>query len=153
MKADRKPQAAGQHVGAAKEHARLLARRTNDAEPLDRFLNDSQSFFLSHDYMAMLELSVAARTEPALAKVFHRLYREHRQGHDDIWIETLAELGYASDPRLESAFQWLVRQQDRGRWANRYAYNGRTVVDIEPQGQPSKWVTLRACAVLKAASL
>lgn len=68
-------------------------------------------------------------------------------------LEVLAELGYASDPRLEPALRWLVRQQDRGRWVNRYAYNGRTVVDIEPQGQPSKWVTLRACAVLKATPL
>ena len=66
-------------------------------------------------------------------------------------LEVLAELGYARDPRLEHALEWLVRQQDGGRWVNRYAYNGRTVVDIEPQGQPSKWVTLRACTVLKAA--
>ena len=66
-------------------------------------------------------------------------------------LEVLAELGYASDPRLEHALAWVVARQDGGRWVNRCAYNGRTVVDIEPQGQPSKWVTLRACAVLKAA--
>jgi hypothetical protein len=33
---------------------------------------------------------------------------------------------------------------------SRYAYNGKGWVDIEPQGQPSKWVTLRACTVLLA---
>ena len=32
-----------------------------------------------------------------------------------------------------------------------YAYNGKTWVDFERQGAPSKWVTLRACLVLKAA--
>jgi hypothetical protein len=66
-------------------------------------------------------------------------------------LEVLAELGYAIDPRLEPALEWVVARQAGGRWVNRYAYNGRTVVDIERQGQPSKWVTLRACAVLKAA--
>jgi hypothetical protein len=66
-------------------------------------------------------------------------------------LEVLAELGHAQDPRLRSALRWLEARQDRGRWTNRYAYNGRTVVDIEPQGQPSKWVTLRACTVLRAA--
>ena len=34
------------------------------------------------------------------------------------------------------------------RWLNRYAYNGKVGVDIERQGAPSKWVTLRALAVL-----
>lgn len=67
-------------------------------------------------------------------------------------LETLAELGHARDPRLTNAVGWLLSQQDRhGRWPNRYAYNGKTWVDIERQGEPSKWVTLRACSVLKRA--
>jgi hypothetical protein len=66
-------------------------------------------------------------------------------------LEVLAELGHARDPRLANALGWLESQQDRGRWANRYAYDAKTVVRIERQGQPSKWVTLRACSVLKAA--
>ncbi|MFZ2057402.1 MAG: hypothetical protein WAV54_08360 [Acidimicrobiales bacterium] len=65
-------------------------------------------------------------------------------------LEVLAELGHACDPRLANSFRWIEQQQDQGRWTNRYAYNGKTVVDIEPQGHPSKWVTLRACTVLKA---
>ena len=32
-----------------------------------------------------------------------------------------------------------------------YAYNHKTWVDIERQGQPSTWVTLRACTGLRAA--
>jgi hypothetical protein len=66
-------------------------------------------------------------------------------------LEVLAELGYAQDPRLGNALAWIESQQDHGRWTNRYAYNRKTVVDIERQGQPSKWVTLRACTVLRAA--
>lgn len=66
-------------------------------------------------------------------------------------LEALAELGHARDPRLAHALGWLEYQQHDGVWSNRYAYNRKTVVDIEPQGKPSKWVTLRACTVLKAA--
>ncbi len=66
-------------------------------------------------------------------------------------LEVLAELGHAGDPRLGKALAWVEGQQDGGRWLNRYAYHGKTVVDFERQGRPSKWVTLRACAVLKAA--
>lgn len=68
-------------------------------------------------------------------------------------LEVLAALGHAQDPRLHRSMDWLAAQQDsRGRWANRYAYARKTTVPIEAQGAPSKWVTLRACTVLKAAS-
>jgi hypothetical protein len=68
-------------------------------------------------------------------------------------LEVLAELRKAGDPRLRPAIEWMLSRQDRrGRWRNQYAYNGKTVIDIEAQGQPSKWVTLRACTVLAAAS-
>jgi hypothetical protein len=68
-------------------------------------------------------------------------------------LEALCELGYGHDPRLARAVEWLLtKQDDHGRWRNAYAYNGKTWVDFERQGQPSKWVTLRACRVLKAVS-
>jgi hypothetical protein len=67
-------------------------------------------------------------------------------------LEALCELGHAGDPRLRPALDWLLAKQDmRGRWKNEYAYNHKTWVDFEKQGQPSKWVTLRACRVLKMA--
>jgi hypothetical protein len=67
-------------------------------------------------------------------------------------LEVLAELGHARDPRLANAIDWLLIKQDaRGRWTNEYAYNGKTWVNIERQGQPSKWVTLRACHFLRSA--
>ena len=64
-------------------------------------------------------------------------------------LQVLSELGYAGDPRLLPAVQWLLGRQDaQGRWKNQYAYNGKTWVDLERQGQSSKWVTLRACDVI-----
>jgi hypothetical protein len=66
-------------------------------------------------------------------------------------LEALCEAGMAADPRLDPAVDWVVSQQDaRGRWPNRYAYAGKMVIDIDRPGAPSKWVTLRACRVLKA---
>ena len=65
-------------------------------------------------------------------------------------LTVLCELGFAKDLRLEGAIEWLLSKQDQaGRWKNQYAYNGKTWVDFEGQGQISKWVTLRACSVLK----
>jgi hypothetical protein len=67
-------------------------------------------------------------------------------------LEVLAELGHGRDPRLGHALAWVAAgQNEQGRWVNRYAYNGKTWVDIEHQGQVSKWVTLRAATVLRAA--
>jgi hypothetical protein len=69
-------------------------------------------------------------------------------------LEVLCELGYGRDPRLAPAIEWpLAKQDGQGRWRNAYAYNGKTWVDIESQGQPSKWVTLRACRALRAAAV
>ncbi len=65
-------------------------------------------------------------------------------------LTVLCELGFAKDARLHSAITWLLSQQDvSGRWRNQSASNGKLWVDIEPQGHLSKWVTLRACTVLK----
>jgi hypothetical protein len=66
-------------------------------------------------------------------------------------LEALVELGHGADPRLARARAWLLAMQDdRGRWRNQYAYNGKTWVDFELQGESSKWVTLRALRVLRA---
>jgi hypothetical protein len=66
-------------------------------------------------------------------------------------LEALTEAGAAGDARLDRAVEWLLAQQEaHGRWANRYPYHGKTVRDIDRPNEPSKWVTLRACRVLKA---
>ena len=67
-------------------------------------------------------------------------------------LEVLADLGHGRDERLRRAVDWVEAGQNAdGRWTNRYAYNGKTWIDVERQGQVSKWVTLRACTVLRAA--
>ena len=67
-------------------------------------------------------------------------------------LEALCAVGYGRDPRLGRALDVIAARQDAsGRWRNEYAYNGKTWVNIERQGGPSKWVTLRACRVLRSA--
>jgi hypothetical protein len=71
-------------------------------------------------------------------------------------LETLAvlvALGYGRDPRLVDAAHWLLNKQDaQGRWTLEHGLNGKMWVDIEQQGKPSKWITLRALRVVKALS-
>lgn len=67
-------------------------------------------------------------------------------------LEVLAELGHGRDPRLANAIELVVSKQDPdGRWKNEYPYRGKLWLDVDRPGAPSKWVTLRACTVLKAA--
>jgi len=69
-------------------------------------------------------------------------------------LEAVCQAGHAADRRLDHAVEWLLSQQDgRGRWANRYAYEGKMAAPIDEPGRPSRWVTLRACTVLKAVAL
>jgi hypothetical protein len=66
-------------------------------------------------------------------------------------LEAACAAGFGRDPRLGPAVDWLLgRQDDRGRWANAYAYVGKMIIDIDRPGRPSPWVTLRACRVLRA---
>lgn len=65
-------------------------------------------------------------------------------------LDALLTLGLAGDQRLKNAIELVEsKQDDAGRWKMDYTYNGKTWVEIEEKGQPSKWVTLRALSVLK----
>ena len=67
-------------------------------------------------------------------------------------LEVLAELGHAADPRARHAIDWLVRRQDAGgRWLNGGGPRRRMWAPVDEGRGPSKWVTLRACRVLRAA--
>lgn len=67
-------------------------------------------------------------------------------------LEALTELGHGRDTRLADALELVLSKQDEhGRWRNEYPYRGKLWADVDEPGTPSKWVTLRACRVLKAA--
>lgn len=61
----------------------------------------------------------------------------------------LLEAGYAADPRLGTAVEYVASKRDaRWRWKMEESLNGRMLVDIEARGKPSKWITLRALRLL-----
>jgi hypothetical protein len=61
----------------------------------------------------------------------------------------LAKLEY-KDERMQEAVDLVASKQDTtGRWKLENTVNGKTQVDIESQGQPSKWITLKALTALK----
>lgn len=65
-------------------------------------------------------------------------------------LEALVGLGLVGDARLSNAIDFVLQKQDeKGRWTMEYTYNGKTWIEVEEKGKPSKWVTLRAMRVLK----
>ena len=86
--------AATQHaMDAAVVHARGLADR-NGRPTVERFLADSEHFFFRPLFRAMLELAIAAASDPALAKVHHPIVARARKTLNRIWLETLMAAGF-----------------------------------------------------------
>ncbi len=64
-------------------------------------------------------------------------------------LSLFADLGI-HDPRLSEALDAVrAKQTASDRWNLENTFNGKTTVDIEKKGTPSKWITLRALRVLK----
>jgi hypothetical protein len=64
-----------------------------------------------------------------------------------LWV--LSRLGYR-DPRMQKAVELVIRKQnEQGQWILETSWNGRTLVNLEGEGKPSKWLTLRALTALK----
>lgn len=80
----------------AETDAQLLADNILvSADPMEDFISNSASFFLGEDYLAMLELAMAARTDARIERMFHTLFRENRKRHDSVWINAFVRAGYA----------------------------------------------------------
>ena len=59
---------------------------------------------------------------------------------------------YLRDERAREALDLVASKADaQGRWKLEQTFNDRFVVPIETKGEPSRWVTLRALEVLRAA--
>ncbi len=113
-----------------------------------RAIDTGLEFLLSKD-PAVADYSMGYGTEPSR--------NWFRFGFPLFWVtdvlhnlEVLTSFGHGSDPRLSAAMDLVLDKQDElGRWKMEHSYNGKTLVDIEEKGQPSKWVTLRALRVLQ----
>ena len=64
-------------------------------------------------------------------------------------LDTLVRLG-VKDERMIPAIELVEKAQgEDGTWRLMNTFNGKMIVDIEEKGKPSKWITLKACRVLK----
>jgi hypothetical protein len=69
-----------------------------------------------------------------------------------LWILGRLDPAYLRDERAREALDLVAAKADtQGRWKLEQTFNDRFVVPIEAKGQPSRWVTLRALEVLRAA--
>lgn len=79
----------------AVERAQSLARSaTRSKDPIEKFLKDSAHFFFRPEFQAMIEIMIAARSDPALASTVHPIVQEAREVLNGIWIDTLDAAGY-----------------------------------------------------------
>jgi len=61
----------------------------------------------------------------------------------------LTKLGY-KDRQMQEAVDLMISKQDnQGRWVSGNTFDGRFQVNLEKNGKPSKWITLRALKVIK----
>ena len=82
-------------MSEAVDHARALARRaTRSTDPTAKFLIDSEHFFFSPVFSAMIEIVLASRTDRALSRVCYPIVEEARLVLNGIWIDTLRAAGY-----------------------------------------------------------
>jgi len=134
------------HMGVAKSFKALAAipleKRTKDIENKISML--AEYFLLHHIYKRSHDLSKVAR--PGWLKFgFPLMYQTDA-------LELLgifADLGI-KDPRLNDALEIIVNKRMKdGKWLLENSFNGKTPVNIEKKGEPSKWITLKALKILK----
>jgi AcrR family transcriptional regulator len=79
---------------AAEQAASSAASASRSDDAIAAFVDDASAFFLSRTYVAMEELALAGRDDPALSKIHADAFRKFRKVHDRIWIDALVRAGY-----------------------------------------------------------
>jgi len=63
---------------------------------------------------------------------------------------TMARLKIKPNPIISEGIEQLLSlQTPKGTWVMKNSLNGKMWIDIEKKGRPSRWLTLRACEVLR----
>jgi hypothetical protein len=147
------------------------AKRTRN---MQEAIKRGVDFLLSHD-PAVADYPFGTGNKPS-SNWFKFYYPLHSEADVLQNLEVLTALGQAKNPRLANALDMVIsKQNQQGRWLLERAYKeladtqekkvfywyqnslklyitGKELAEIqEKKGQPSKWVTLRALRVLKAA--
>jgi AcrR family transcriptional regulator len=96
----------------AVSHARRLAQTAaHSADPIAKFLSDSEHFFFTPVFRAMIEIMIAARSDRALAKVVNPIVQDARHVLNGIWTDTLGAAGYRREDaqRFVELTHYLLR--------------------------------------------
>lgn len=98
-------EAAIKHAMAeAVDHAERLSRTVHaSGDPIEKFLIDSEHFFYSPIFRALIEIMIACRSDAELAAVVTPVVTKARTTLNRIWTDTLSAAGY---PR-ENAKQFV----------------------------------------------
>ncbi len=66
-------------------------------------------------------------------------------------LSVTTKLGYERDRRIDNALEILLQKQNaEGKWILESTPSSRMHTSLEPEGKPSKWITLHALKVIKA---
>jgi hypothetical protein len=134
------------HMGAAKALKALaeIPQEKRDSKTQAAIKNGVEYFLKHHIYKRSHNLNKVSK--PGWLKFgFPLMYQ------DDALevLGILTKLG-CRDDRMQEAVNLVVSKQDSsGKWNLENTFNGRFQVDIERQGQASKWITLKAQTALK----
>ena len=141
--------AATQHaMDTAVAHAEGLA--ANEGErTVEQFLRDSEDFFFSPVYRAMLELAIAATSDKALGKPIRPIVARARKSLNRIWLDSLRTAGYsrASAEKfillthylLRGVFvvsTWLPYETNRRAVIDAWSALAPAILDLEQQEPP-----------------
>lgn len=72
-------------------------RARGAADPVEHFVADTERFFLDPSYVAMIELLVAARTNPSFRSDYVPIVEKWRARINDIWLGLFHDAGIARD--------------------------------------------------------
>ena len=136
------------HMGAVKALKALAAIPPDRRSPeVERTLANGAEFMLRH-HVHKRSHDLAKVSKPGWRHLgFPLMYQT------DILeiLGILTELGYR-DERMQEAIRLVAGKADtHSRWNLESTFNDRFIVPIEAKGEPSRWVTLQALRVLKAA--
>ncbi len=134
------------HMGAAKTLKALAEVPPGNRSPeiIKKTQELSEYFLLHHLYKKSHNLSEVAK--PGWLKLgFPLMYQT------DILelLEMFAQMKIKDGRLLDAVNILKSKQTGDGVWLLENSYNGKTLVNIEQKGKPSKWITFKALKVLK----
>lgn len=75
------------------EAKRLANRDATFADPVERFLLDSEHYFFSSTYRAMIELAIAIDGNAKLTRLYHDVLMRGRAELNKVWLDALMAAG------------------------------------------------------------